>query len=56
MGRVEFIFSKNIFVLHPINSRIASMNVVPESASSQVKQFKNTHYFRAEYVGWNDDL
>ena len=55
VGRVEFIYSKNIFVLHPINSRIASMNILLESTSNETKKYKETHYFRAEYVGWDDD-
>ena len=31
------------------------MNILPESTSNETKKYKETHYFRAEYVGWDDD-
>lgn len=38
--------------MNPISSRIVAMNIKPESVSKDMKKKINSHYFRAEYLGW----
>ena len=38
--------------MNPISSRIVAMNIKPESVTKDVKKKINSHYFRAEYLGW----
>lgn len=37
--------NKGIYVLTPINSRVASMNARPENVVKNVAQTMKTHYF-----------
>lgn len=52
VGKVELLGGKNIYILSPINNRIAAMNVQADSVSKNMKKKLQTHYFFAEYAGW----
>jgi ribonuclease R len=53
VGKVELLHGKKIHILNPINGRIAAMNIHPDSIPKKLKQKLSTHYFIAEYIGWN---
>lgn len=52
VGKVELLGGKKIYILNPINNRIAAMNVIADSVSKNMKKKIQTHYFFAEYAGW----
>lgn len=52
VGRIDYISSKAQYIMNPINSRIAVLNVKPESVDKEMIKKLESHYFRAEYIGW----
>lgn len=52
VGKVELLGGKKIYILNPINNRIAAMNLLAESVPKSMKKKLQTHYFIAEYAGW----
>ena len=52
VGKVELLGGKKIYILNPINNRIAAMNVITDSLPKSLKKKLQTHYFIAEYAGW----
>lgn len=53
MGKVDFLYSKSIYTLQPTNSRITAMNVKAEHTPKNLKKGMATHYYMAQYLGWN---
>ena len=39
--------------MNPNNSRIGVMNILKDSINKDVRSQMNSHYFRADYIGWN---
>jgi exoribonuclease R len=53
VGKVELLQGKKQYILTPINSRIAALNILPSSLTPKIHLKMATHYFLAEYVGWS---
>ena len=53
MGKIDYISYKSQHILTPNNSRITAFNLLAHSITKDMKKDMKTHYFRAEYVGWD---